>query len=233
MLNMKDKVGNPKKYYKYELKMMTMNILSVVLLIVPIAILVLCGYSLNIEYNVVIEFLCLLAYFLIHELFHALGYSMFAKDKKNIKIGIVLEKGVFYAMCQEKITKKGILISLLMPLIFLSIIPFPISIYFHLDLLLILTIVNFSGAIGDILMTILIIRAPKDVEYLDYNNDIGAYLISSEDMSNYTSLGFKLTESGLADSKEIDKSIRIFYISKTSFIFLVIFIIVSIILVVI
>lgn len=219
-----------KKYYKYELNMLVMNTLSILLLIVPIIIILLCGYSLNIDFNVFLEFVSLLAYFLIHELFHALGYSLFAKDKKNIKIGIVLEKGVFYAMCQEKINKRGILVSLLMPLVFLSIIPFPISLYFHLDLLLILSIVNFSGAIGDMLMTLLIMRAPKDVEYIDYNNDIGAYLVSSEDMSNHNSFGFRLTESGLEDSKEIDRSIKRFYISKKSYIFLVIFIIMSIIL---
>ena len=120
-----------------------------------------------------------------------------------------------------------------MPLVCLSIIPFPISMYFHLDLLLILSIINFSGAIGDMLMTILILRAPKDVEYIDYNNDIGAYLVSSKDMQNYNSFGFRLTEFGPENSKEIDKSIKKIYISKSSYIFLVIFIIMSIILVVI
>lgn len=225
--------NKPKKYYKYELNMLVMNILSIVLLIVPFIIIFSCGYSLNFNFNILLEFICLIAYFLLHELFHALGYSMFAKDKKNIKIGIVLEKGVFYAMCQEKINRRGILISLVMPLIFLSIIPLPISFYFHFDLLLILAIVNFSGAIGDIFMTILIMRAPKDIEYIDYNNDIGAYLLSCEDMSNYNSFGFRLTEMGLENAKEIDKSIKRFYISKKSYIFLVIFIIVGIILVVI
>lgn len=225
--------NKPKKYYKYELNMLVMNILSIVLLIVPFIIIFSCGYSLNFNFNILLEFICLIAYFLLHELFHALGYSMFAKDKKNIKIGIVLEKGVFYAMCQEKINRRGILISLVMPLIFLSIIPLPISFYFHFDLLLILAIVNFSGGIGDILMTILIMRAPKDIEYIDYNNDIGAYLLSCEDMSNYNSFGFRLTEMGLENAKEIDKSIKRFYISKKSYIFLVIFIIVGIILVVI
>lgn len=224
-------MNKTKKYYKYELNLLVMNILSIVLLIIPIIILAICGYSLNLKFGV-LEFVSLIAYFLIHELFHALGYSFFAKNKKNIKIGIVLEKGVFYAMCQEKISKKGIIVSLLMPLIFLSVIPFPISLYFHFDLLLILTIVNFSGAIGDILMTKLILFAPKDVEYIDYNNDIGAYLVSSEDMSNYNSFGFRLTDFGSEKSKKIDYSIKRFYISKISSIFLVIFTVACIILVI-
>lgn len=217
------------KYYKYELNLLVANILSIVLLVVPFVILIMSGYSLNMDFDV-IKFILLFGYFFLHEIFHAIGYSLFTKNKKNIKLGIMLEKGVFYAMCQEKINKKGIIISLLMPLIFLSIIPFPISYYFHLDFLLILTIVNFSGAIGDILMTFLIIRAPKDVEYIDYNNDIGAYLVSSEDMSNYSSFGFFLAESGEEHLKKIDKSIRRFYVSKVSYIFLVIFTILCIIL---
>ena len=68
---------------------------------------------------------------------------------------------------------------------------------------------------------------------IDYNNDIGAYLVSSKDMQNYNSFGFRLTEFGPENSKEIDKSIKKIYISKSSYIFLVIFIIMSIILVVI
>lgn len=229
---MKNKVKDQtKNYYKYECDLVVMNILSIVLLVVPFIILIMCGYSINMDFGV-LKFIILILYFFLHELFHALGYSFFVENKKNIKIGVVLEKGVFYAMCQERINKKGIIISLLMPLIFLSIIPFLISLYFHFDYLLILSIINFSGAIGDILMTKLIIRAPRDVEYLDYNNDIGAYLLSSEDMSNYKSFGFKLTEKGNADSKKIDKSIKRLYISKISYVFLVVFTIMCIILVI-
>lgn len=208
-----------RKYYKYELKMSIMNILSIVLLIGPIILLSFFGFHFF-DINSGLFLILMLAYLMIHELFHGIAYSLFVKDKKNIKYGIALEKGVFYAACQEKLNKKQILISLMFPLIFLSLIPFPFSLIFKSETLALLCIINFSGAIGDILMSILILRGPSDIEYLDYNTDIGAYLISKEDLKDYTSLGFKLTEYGDEKSKMIDKSIKRFSISKISCIIL-------------
>lgn len=209
-----------RKYYKYELNMVLMNILAVVLFIAPIIILETSGKHIMTDINFGFFMIGMLFYLLLHEVFHGIGYSLFAKDKKNIKFGIVLEKGVFYAACQEKLNKKAILISLLFPTIFLSLITFPIGLILNLNWLVIYSIINFSGAIGDLLMTVLIIRAPKDVEYLDYNNDVGVYLISKSDMSNYKSLGFYLAEEGLEKEKNIDKSIKRLYISKNSSIIL-------------
>lgn len=217
-----------KKYYKYEINMLSMNILSMVLFIMPFVILILCGYDILNNLDFPIYFIGIVIYFCLHELFHGIGYSFFAKDKKNIKYGIMLEKGVLYAACQEKISKKGILISLLLPTLFLSIITFPISLIYKINWLLIFSIMNFSGATGDILMMILIMRAPKDIQYIDYNNDVGAYLVSEYDMSNLTSFGFKLTEIGLESEKSVDKSIKGFYISKTSCIILLAVLILSI-----
>lgn len=75
-------------------------------------------------------------------------------------------------------------------------------------------------------MTFLIAFAPKDVEYIDYTSDIGAYLVSETDMSNYRIFGFSLTETGLADDKSIDNSIKRLYVSKTSAIILIVFIVI-------
>lgn len=205
-----------------------MNILSMVLFILPLVILVLCRYDITINFDFSFYIIGIIIYFMLHELLHGIGYSFYAKDKKNIKYGIMLEKGVLYAACQEKISKKGILVSLLLPTLFLSIIALPISLLFKLNWLLIFSIMNFSGATADILMMILIIRAPKDIEYIDYNNDVGAYLVSKCDMSNFTSFGFKLTEMGKENDKNVDKSIKRFYISKTSCIILLAVLILSI-----
>ena len=218
-----------RKYYKYELNMTLMNILAVVLFIAPIIILETSGKHIMTDLNFGFFIIGMLFYLVLHEVFHGIGYGIFAKDKKNIKFGIVLEKGVFYAACQEKLNKKEILISLLFPTIFLSIITFPIGLIFNLNWLVLYSIINFSGAIGDLLMTVLIIRAPKDVEYLDYNTDIGVYLISKNNMSNYKSLGFYLKEEGLEKEKSIDKSIKRFYISKVSCIMLGVLLIIGII----
>lgn len=204
-----------KKYFHYELNMTIMNILSIVLFIVPFIVLVLCGYSFNFKFNGLV-YIGMFLYLIVHELFHALGYSLFAKNKKNIKIGITLERGVLYAACQELISKRGILVSLVFPLLFLSIIPFPIALIFHIDWLILYSIINFGGAIGDILMTILILKMPETIEYIDYDNSVGAYIISDSDISNIKSLGFKLGETGNFKDKKIDTSVQAFYISPVS-----------------
>ncbi len=150
------------------------------------------------------------------------------KNKKNIKFGIKLEKGVLYALCQESISKYGIIISLLLPLVLLSFVVFPISLLLKLNLLTLLSIANFGGAIGDILMFFLIIKAPKDIEYIDYNSDIGMYLLSKNDLSNIKSFGLKLTESGDSKNKRTDESIKRLYVSRTSAIILAVLIFISI-----
>lgn len=220
-----------KKYFHYELNMTVMNILSIVLFIVPFIVLRLCRYSMNFRFNGIV-FMGMFFYLIIHELFHALGYSLFAKNKKNIKIGITLERGVLYAACQELISKKAIIISLILPLIFLSIIPFPVAVIFHLDWLILYSVMNFGGAIGDVLMTILILKMPAGIEYIDYDNSVGAYLVSDNDLSKINSLGFKLGETGYFKDKKIDTSVKTFYVSKTSMIILGLFLLLSIVMII-
>lgn len=217
-----------KKYYKYELNMLIANILSLVMMIVPIIILEIIGINVYTSLSSGLLLISLLIYFIIHELLHALGFSLFAKNKKNIKFGIKLEKGVLYALCQESISKSAIVISLLLPLTLLSFIAFPISLLLKLNLLTLLSIANFGGAIGDILMFFLIIKAPNDIEYIDYNSDIGMYLLSKNDLSNIKSFGLKLTESGDSKNKRIDESIKRLYVSRISAIILAVLIFISI-----
>ncbi|MCX4249544.1 MAG: DUF3267 domain-containing protein [Bacilli bacterium] len=217
-----------KNYYKYELNMLVANILSLVMMIVPIVILEIIGINVYTSLSNGFLLISLLIYFIIHELLHALGFSLFAKNKKSLKFGIKLEKGVLYALCQEKISKSAILISLLLPLIILTFITFPISLLLKLNLLTLLSIANFGGAIGDILMFFLIIKTPKDIEYIDYNSDIGVYLLSKNDLSNIKSFGLKLIESGDSSNKKIDESIKRLYISRISTIILAVLIFISI-----
>lgn len=211
-----------KKYYRFDANMWIMNILCIVLFVVPFYLLVLCGYSFNIDFSSLYFFPVVLLYFGIHELCHGFGYSLFAKDKKNIKYGIALEKGVFYAMCQEKLSKKAIFISILMPLFVLTVLVLPFSLIFHLDFLTMLALMNFGGAIGDILMAILIIKCPSDIEYIDYDDGIGMCLISSHDLRKIKSLGLHVTEYGNEEDKKVNESIKKITCTKFSIIFLLV-----------
>lgn len=217
-----------KKYYHFEIDMIVMNVLSIILFIVPFILLLLYGYNMTLEHTGLL-LIVMLFYLLLHELFHAIGYALFATSKNNIKIGITLEKGVYYAACQELISKNAILVSLMMPLVFLSLITFPIGVMFHLDWLIFLSIVNFSGAIGDMLMFVLILKCPKEVEYIDYDNSVGAYLVSEHDLSKIRSLGFKMGEIGEFKDKKVDTTVKRFYVSKVSIILLTILLVLGII----
>ena len=214
-----------KKYYKFELDMVKTNIVALLLLIPYITVGIIFkeffGTLFGVD-NFLVFFILMIIYFIIHELCHGLGYSLFAKDKKNIKYGIALEKGVIYAMCQENISKKGAIVSLIMPLLLLTIIAIPIGIILNFSILVELALINLMGAAGDILMLNLIRKLPSDAEYIDYNTDIGAFFLSEKDLTDIKSIAMKCTKSGIHKETLIDKSYKKLNVTKTSKIIIII-----------
>lgn len=214
------------KYYKFEVDMKYMNILAIVSYI-PLAIIIVVfkdffskTFSSNLMYLYLIG---IILYFLLHEVCHGIGYSIFAKDKKNIKYGVAIEKGALYALCQERLSKKAIIISLLFPIIFLTIIPIVIGIPLKLPTLILYALLNLIGAVADITMCILILKLPDDIEYIDYNSDIGAYFISKKNIENIKVKGFKCVSSGIHSKELIDKTIKRFTITKKSIPYILIY----------
>ena len=208
-----------KKYYKFEIGVTGLSILSIVFIVV--LFILHFGFVNNAPMVESDKYfgIALIAYFFylaIHEVFHGIGFSLFAKDKKSIKYGAALEKGVFYAMCQERISKKAIIISLLFPLIFLTFVTYPIAIIFNLQWLAVLSLLNFAGAVGDLALFGLIIKLPKDIQYIDYDNVIGAYLISENDLSKYKAPFCKYIECGEDSDELINKNIKFITITKVS-----------------
>ena len=218
------------KYYKFELKMVWANVISLLLFIVGFIVLGIT-YPNTIEfgsYSFLVVFLSMIIYLVIHELIHGISFMCFCKDKKNVKYGAMLEKGVLYAMCQERISKKGIIISLLAPTIVLTCIALIPAYIFKIDLLAMLSIFNLAGATGDLMMTTFAIKLPKDSKYIDYDNVIGFYLISKEDLSKLKSQFLKFIESGKDSDKLINKDIKPIYISKCSWIVIAFLAVISI-----
>ncbi len=219
-----------KKYYKFDLDLIIANIFAIFLLVIGMIF-----YFMTVKEGIInekyfgIEILLLLLYFALHELCHGLGYSLFVKNKKNIKYGAALEKSVFYAMCQEEISKKAIIISLLFPLIFLTLITGIIAIIFKIPYLLLLSVINFSGAAGDIIMLFFIPKLPKDIYYIDYDNSIGCTFVSKEDLSNYRGFGIKYVGSGEHKKSLVDKTIPRIQITKPSYIIIIVLIVLALI----
>lgn len=206
---------NDRKYYRFDMDLKLMNILASVLYIIFFIYIYANTYFATFEFTY-LALLGLFLYFALHEICHGIGYALYAKNKKNIKFGVVMEKGVFYAMCQEEISREGIIVSLIFPIIILTIIPLPFAIYYKSSIILFYSITNLIGAIGDILLIKLVLELPKDITYIDYDNNIGAYFLCNEDISEFKSLGLKCAESKKHEEKLINKGISSLYISDFS-----------------
>lgn len=189
------------KYYKFTYKKYWVYIVTVLTFIIFLSLPE--NIILAIP-NIYIELVVMLLIFIVHELFHGLGFKICGKvSTNNIVYGAKLESGVFYCACKEEITKYGIIGSLLAPIVFLTIIPTIIGIIYNLDVLILIAIINLFGASLDILATIDILRLPKNIKYKDLDDTLGFIIISETDLSKSKYYGLKITNQGNYDINKI------------------------------
>ena len=153
------------RYYTYQLHMKVLNILAILLFIVMIVVVYLVGYSFSgITDNIsLVLFILLFVWLMIQEVFHGIGFALFKEVKKrNIVFGMALEKGVFYCMCKQKISKKVIFTSLLFPVTIIGIITMILGIVIDNGMLVYLSMFNIVGSIGDIVMSIYFSKCSND-----------------------------------------------------------------------
>lgn len=218
------------KYYKYKMNIGVGNALSL-LLAIPLFIIY---YLLFPEFYNSITFTRLpfiLFWFILHELIHYLGY-LTGKDvnSKNLYLGISLEKGIFYCQCSEKVNKKTILTSLLAPFTLIGVLTLIIAKIFNLPFLGFLSIINMIGSIFDIIMFIQISKMPKNVMFAEYDDVDAYYLISKNNLSKYKTLGLNLVETNEYDSSKLkSKNRKRIEITKKSYIYLALFILICLI----
>lgn len=215
-----------KKTYVYKMNLLPANILCILIFIICLIIPVIFKINVFQYNNYFIVFLFIILYLMLHELFHGFGYLIGGTKRKYITYGIELEKGIFYAMAYSKLTKKNILISLLMPFIVIGVITYVIGIIFNIPLLVFLSAVNISGASMDLAMFIYFLRLPKDFTYSESGNPDEFVVISSEDLSKKKSIFLKIVE--VKDYKEKDfefKNLKKVKITKLSIVLLILFLI--------
>jgi len=208
------------RYYKYKMNMLVLNVLAIILFL----ILILFYYCIFdfISFNLDI-LIYMFLFMILHEIIHGLAFMSFKSVKnKNIVFGAKLESGIFYCMCKQEISKKIILTSLLAPLIIIGIIPLIISIIFNLSLLGFLSIVNISGCIGDILMSIMFFKMPNDFIYTDLDDCESFVIISNEDLTKEKYLGLDLVEYGKYNIHIVSKDYKRLKISKITILILTI-----------
>ena len=123
-------------------------------------------------------------------------------------------------MAYQELTKKNILISLQMPFMVIGVITYIIGYFFHIPVLLWLSIVNLIGASMDLMMFLYILRI-KDVVYSESGEPDQFVLISKEDLTKKKSIYFRIVD--VKDYKASDykfKDIKKIVISKQSYIVL-------------
>lgn len=219
------------KYYTYQLDMVYLNVLAIIIFVVVWLFVFMFGEK---EYlfsddSVGYLIIFMILWLMLHEVIHGIGFGIFKSvKKKNICFGMALEKGVFYCMCKQKISKKVILTSLLFPFTFIGVITLIIGMFIHSYYLVMLSILNISGAVGDLVMTVYFLRAPNDIVYLDLDDPTSFTVLSHSDLTNMNVKGVKLIESGIYNDKMEAHDKRRIVISRASCVILIIMIVIAI-----
>ena len=211
------------KTYLYEMKVGTLNIVSLiffaVLVLITILIIVLSGNVLKLsDSDMTIVFILLVPYLVIHEILHSIGYVVNGANFKNITYGVHLEKSILCCSCKQGINKKNILWSLMYPFLFIGVITYIIGLVFNLPILIVLSIANITGCSGDIIMFLDFLKIKK-FRFFEYDNPLAFGIITSENLENKKLFGLKMIEEKSV-TQTIDKKINI---SKPSFILFAIY----------
>lgn len=219
------------KYYTYRLNMITLNVMAIILFIVVSLIVLVIESNDNyvISYDIRI-FVYVILWLGLHEILHGIGFAIFRSvNNRNITFGVSLEKGVFYCMCKQEIERKVILTSLCMPVMIIGIVTLILGMIINSYILVLLSIMNIVGSIGDMAMIGYFLRV-GDVRYLDLDDCTSFTVISNDNLSKIRIMGIELIDSGIYDSKKmVARDRRKLVISKPSYILFLIMIVILII----
>lgn len=214
-----------KKAYTYTMKLIQGNILCIVIFILMVVLT--CFFKAEFfpqNINTFIIFILLIGYLWFHEVLHGIGFMLGGAKRKNIKYGICLEKGIFYCMACQELSKKNILLSLLMPFTVIGVITYIVGIIFNIPVLTFLSIANISGASMDLAMFFYILKLPKNITYSETGQPDQFVLISDIDLKKKKSLFLKvIEEKGYKVEDYIYTNVKRLAITKTSIIIIVLF----------
>lgn len=216
-------------YYKFKVKLKELNILSNILFILLLVItyllfpkIIILGFvQLGKINNIFLLFLIMFIYLALHEVFHSLAYMFFGANFKNVTYGVKLEKGIFYCLCKQDITRKCVLNSLMYPLFYLGIVTYIMSLVINSPLLMFLSITNISGCMADIMYFIFIIKLDKNIKFTEMDDGVSFAILSYKDITNVKYYGLEYIGKSKTIERNDFKKIRI---SKLSYLVFLIFI---------
>jgi hypothetical protein len=132
-------------------------------------------------------------------------------------------------MCKQVISKINIILALILPLITIGFITLIIGIAINSNTLILLSLINISGAAGDIMMTTAILRM-KNVQYFDTDDTTSFYIISENDLLQRKYLGLNIKETGIYNSDITAKDYQKIKITKVSWYIIAVLILLTVIL---
>ena len=221
-----------KKYYIFSLDMKFLNISSFLILFFVVGLTLIIDKEFFIDsvyYTFATErlfltFILIILYLMLHELLHSIGYYIYGAKYKNIVYGIELEKGIFYCLCKQNINKRNIMNSLMFPLFYIGVVTYIISFFINSSYLLILSIFNISGCVGDIFTFLFIRKLDKDIEFSEFDDTTSFGLYSNVDLSKGKHLGIKYIDTRDSLVRKEKTKIKV---SKISYIILVVMFLLS------
>lgn len=218
-------MNQEKKYYVYEMNGVTLQIISVIFLIIMLFItFFFFNEIIMTDKDFELIFLLIIPYLILHELLHSLAYVINGAKFKNITYGAHLEKGILCCLCKQNISKRNILISLLFPFVIIGVITYIIGTLTNNIVLIWLSILNISGCSADLIMFFDLLKL-KDFEYSEYDNPMAFGLYTNKDLSKTKLFGLKY----IGETKSLEKNnMKKISISKFSIITFIIFIILGI-----
>ena len=223
-----------KKYYLFSLNMTILNIFSFFLLFLFIGLAIIIDKEFFLDSiiyifeskRVLMTFILIFGYMILHELLHSLAYYLYGAKYKNIIYGIQLEKGIFYCLCKQNIRRKNILNALFFPLFYIGIMTFILSFILDSSYLLILSIFNISGCAGDIMTFLFISRLDREIEFSEFDDTTSFAIYTDKEINEKKHFGLKYIKSVSEIKRDDLQKIRI---SKASYIIIVLLLIGSII----
>ena len=215
-----------KEYYIFKIKLKALNILAnasfivlfgIIYLIFPNIIINFFEYFDNIKFCILFLPITML-YMALHEILHMVGYLLYGASFKKITFGMELEKGVFYCLCKQDISRKNILHSVLFPLFYIGVLTLIIGIIFKLPLLTVLSLLNISGATADIMYFMFIIKLDQNIKFSELDDGTSFAILSDKDVSKVKHIALEYV--GTKDNIE-RKDFKKIKVSKLSYIVLI------------
>lgn len=209
------------KSYEYKLDIKIGNKLNIAVMIVLLIILL---FTMEININFHFYYISIMVLWLIlHEVIHYFAYLINSDvDRNKLYLGMAMESGLLYCQCSQLISRKSILISLLAPFTLIGIITLIVSYFINSDLLALLSIINISGSIFDILMAVQMLKMPKDIKFGELGNYDSYYIVTEHDIKDIRVLGLILTEIKDYKKEELKTTqTKRINISKSSWMFLI------------